>query len=148
MLLLQSVVKNSILNIIYKCTCVESRKMVLMNLFAGQQWRHRHREQNYGHGGGAAGGTNRESSLEIYTLWYIKWIASGNLLYDARNSKPVLCDHLEVGDGLWGGREVQEEGTCVHLGLIHVDAWQKPAQYCKALILQLKINVFFKRISF
>ena len=74
--------------------------MVLMNLFAGQQWRHRHREQNYGHGGGAAGGTNRESSLEIYTLRYIKWIASGNLLYDARNSKPVLCDHLEVGDGL------------------------------------------------
>jgi len=24
---------------------MESRKMVLMNLFAGQQWRHRHREQ-------------------------------------------------------------------------------------------------------
>ena len=23
-----------------------------MNLFAGQQWRHRHREQTYGHGGG------------------------------------------------------------------------------------------------
>ena len=92
MLLLQSVVKNSILNIIYKCTCVESRKMVLMNLFAGQQWRHRHREQNYGHGGGAAGGTNRESSLEIYTLWYIKWIASGNLLYDTGNPKPRLCD--------------------------------------------------------
>ena len=27
----------------------ESRKMVLMNLFAGQQWRIRHREQTYGH---------------------------------------------------------------------------------------------------
>ena len=25
--------------------------MVTMNLFAGQQWRNRHREQNYGHGG-------------------------------------------------------------------------------------------------
>ena len=25
------------------------RKMVLMNLFPGQQWRHRHREQTYGH---------------------------------------------------------------------------------------------------
>ena len=24
--------------------------MVLMNLFAGQQWRNRHREQTYGHG--------------------------------------------------------------------------------------------------
>ena len=29
---------------------LESRKMVLMNLFAGQQWRNRHREQTYGHG--------------------------------------------------------------------------------------------------
>ena len=27
---------------------MESRKMVLMNLFAGQQWRNRHREQTYG----------------------------------------------------------------------------------------------------
>ena len=29
---------------------MESRKMVLMNLFARQQWRNRHREQTYGHG--------------------------------------------------------------------------------------------------
>ena len=27
-----------------------SRKMVLKNLFAGHQWRNRHREQTYGHG--------------------------------------------------------------------------------------------------
>ena len=33
----------------------ESRKMVLMNLFAGQQWRNRHREQTYGHGGKGEG---------------------------------------------------------------------------------------------
>ena len=26
------------------------RKMVLKNLFAGQQWRNRHREQTYAHG--------------------------------------------------------------------------------------------------
>ena len=31
---------------------MESRKMVLMNLFPGQQWRHRHREQAYGYGKG------------------------------------------------------------------------------------------------
>ena len=30
--------------------------------------------------------------------------------------------------------------TYVHLWLIHVDVWQKPNQYCKAIILQLKIN--------
>ena len=29
---------------------MESRKMVLRNLFAMQQWRHRNRKQTYGHG--------------------------------------------------------------------------------------------------
>ena len=28
---------------------MESRKMVSIDLFAGQQWRSRHREQTYGH---------------------------------------------------------------------------------------------------
>ena len=31
---------------------MESRKMALMNLFAGQQQRHTYREWNCGHGGG------------------------------------------------------------------------------------------------
>ena len=45
-----------------------------MKLFAGQQWRHRHREQTYGYGGGeeGEGGMYGESSLEtditIYTI--------------------------------------------------------------------------------
>ena len=30
---------------------MESSKMVLMDLFAGQQWRHRHRKQTCGHSG-------------------------------------------------------------------------------------------------
>ena len=34
---------------------MESRKMVPMNLFAGQQWRNRHREHTNGHGVGAGG---------------------------------------------------------------------------------------------
>ena len=37
-----------------------------------------------------------------------------------------------------GGR--YKEGTCVYLRLIHVDVWQKPTQYHKTIILQLKIN--------
>ena len=37
------------------------------------------------------------------------------------------------------------EGTWVNLWLIHVDAWQKPTQYCKTVILKLKINTFLKR---
>ena len=39
-----------------------------------------------------------------------------------------------------GGR-VKREGTYAYLRLIHVDVWQKPTPYCKAIILQLKINL-------
>ena len=39
------------------------------------------------------------------------------------------------------GGQFKKEGTYVYLWLIHVDVWQKPAQYCKATILQLKINL-------
>ena len=38
-----------------------------------------------------------------------------------------------------GGR-FKTEGTYVYLWLIHVDVWQKPTQYCKVIILQLRIN--------
>ena len=37
---------------------MESRKMVLMNPFAGQQWRCRHREQTVGTVGEEENGTN------------------------------------------------------------------------------------------
>ena len=44
-----------------------------------------------------------------------------------------------------GGRFKREgTGTYVYPWLIHVDAWQKPTQYYKAIILQLKINKFSK----
>ena len=52
--------------------------------------------------------------------------------------KPELCNNLEGWDGEEGGREVQEEGTCVFLRLIYVDVWQKPTQFWKAINLQLK----------
>ena len=38
-----------------------------------------------------------------------------------------------------GGR-FKREGTYVHLWLIHVDVWEKPTQYCKAVIFLLKID--------
>jgi len=41
------------------------------------------------------------------------------------------------------GRRFKRERTYVYLWLIHVDGWQKPAQYRKAIILQLKIDIFF-----
>ena len=47
--------------------------------------------------------------------------------------------------GVGGGREVQEGGD-IYLWMIHVDVWRKPTQYCKAIILQLKINKLKKII--
>ena len=43
-----------------------------------------------------------------------------------------------------GGR-FKREGTYVYLWLIHVGAWQKPTQYCKAIILQLKMDILKKK---
>ena len=40
-------------------------------------------------------------------------------------------------------RRFKREQTYVHLWLIHVDIGQKPTQYCKAIILQLKWIFFF-----
>ena len=47
---------------------MESRKMVLMNLFAGQEQRHRHREQTWdtvGHGAAAAAAKSLQSCLTL-----------------------------------------------------------------------------------
>ena len=38
------------------------------------------------------------------------------------------------------GERLKREGTYVYLWPIHVGIWQKPTQYCKAIILQLRIN--------
>jgi len=39
------------------------------------------------------------------------------------------------------GKRFKREGTYVCLWLIHVDMWWEP-RYCKAIILQLKINKY------
>ena len=67
---------------------MESRNTVLLNPFAGQQGRHRHREQTYGHseGVGRESGKYEESNMETYMLPYVKSIAIGNLLCDSRDS--------------------------------------------------------------
>ena len=55
----------------------------------------------------------------------------------------VFNDNLKGWDGVGGGR-FKREGTYVYLWLIHDDVRQKPSQHFKAIILQLKINKFFK----
>ena len=94
------------------------------------------------------GGTIWESSTETHTLPDGKYTASGSLLYDTGNPRLVLCDTLEG----WDGRKVavgrfKREGTYVYLWLNHTDVWQKPSQYCQAIILQLKIKQKFKKAT-
>ena len=50
----------------------------------------------------------------------------------------MLCDYLEGWDGVGNGRGLRREGTYVYLWLILVNVRQRPAQNCKAIILQLK----------
>jgi len=56
------------------------------------------------------------------------------LLYN-REINEILCDNLKGWDWVevWG--EVQGRGD---VWQIHVIVWQKPTQYCKVIILQLK----------
>ena len=47
--IIQTEVRKRKINIIHYHICMESRKMVSKNLFAGQQWRNIYKEQSYGH---------------------------------------------------------------------------------------------------
>ena len=53
----------------------------------------------------------------------------------------MLCDNIEVSYVVEGGRKFQEgEDICMPVAAVSI--WQKPTQYCKAIILQLEI-IFF-----
>ena len=47
---------------------MESRKMMLKNLFAGQEWRHWHRERTLGHG---VGGRRGWGELRVYLHYHV-----------------------------------------------------------------------------
>ena len=75
--------------------------MVLKNLFTGQQWRNRHREQTYGHverrgEGEMYGKSNMETYITICKIGsqqeFAVWL---------RKLKQGLCINLEG----WGGEE-------------------------------------------
>ena len=101
---------------------MESRRMVLKNLFTGQQLRNRHREQTYGLGergreGEMYGKSSMETSITICKIdsqWeFAVWL---------RKLKQGLCINLEVWDGEGDGREVQKGGNIyVYLWLIHFE---------------------------
>ena len=67
-----------------------AREMVLVSPFAGQEERHRCREQTWGRSRGRRGWDGPREELGTYTLPCLKQVANGELLYDAWSSNLVL----------------------------------------------------------
>ena len=84
--------------------------MVPKNLFAGQQWRNRHREQTHGHGErGGEGEMYENSNVEAY-ITICKIDSQGEFAVWLRKLKQGLCMNLEGWDEKGDGREVQKGG--------------------------------------
>ena len=84
--------------------------MVPRNLFAGQQWSNRHREQTCGHGGrGGEGEMYGESNMETY-ITICKIDSQWQFAVCLSELKQGLCINLEGRDGEGDGREGQEGG--------------------------------------
>ena len=87
---------------------MESRKMVLKNLFTGQQWRNRHREQTYGHGErGGEGEMYGKSNTETY-ITICKIDSQREFAIWLRKLKQGLFINLEGWDGEGDARETQK----------------------------------------
>ena len=95
--------------------------MVLKNLFAGQQWRNRHREQTYGHGKrGGEGEMYGNSNMETY-ITMCKVDSQWEFAVWLRKLKQAICINLERWDGEEDVREFQKGGVYVYLWLIHIE---------------------------
>ena len=102
--------------------------------------------------GEGEGGMFWENSIETCTLFRVKQITSPGWMHET--SAWAWCTgktqwgswicHIcgpEGSGGEGGGRGGLGWGIYVYPWLIHVNLWQKPLQYCKAISLQLiKIN--------
>ena len=109
------------------------------NIFTYFQWRCRHKEQTFGHRG------ERRGWNELREQHWNRYITISKI--DSQWEFSVWRRELKSGDNLEGwevGGKFKREGKYVYLWQIHVDLWQKPTHYCKAIILQSKINCFKK----
>ena len=84
--------------------------MVLMNPFAGQDWRHRHREQTCGASGGRRGWGELGEQRETYTLSCVKQIPCRTFLYNTGSSTWFSVMTQRGGKRACRGREVQDGG--------------------------------------
>ena len=85
---------------------MESRKMVLKNLFIGQQWRNRHREKTYGQGErGGEGDMYGNSNMETY-ITTCKIDSQWEFSVWLRKLKQWVYINLEGWDGEGDGKEV------------------------------------------
>ena len=119
--------------------------MVLMKLFAGLQWRRRHREQTYGHGRreGRRGwkewrdyhGNIHITTCKIDVQWeFAVWL---------RELKPRLCNNLEGWEGLEvRGRSRGRGHMSTYDWLMLMYGRNIVMQYYKAMLLQLKMSKF------
>ena len=83
--------------------------MVLKNLFTGQQWRNRHREQTYGHGErGGEGEMYGKSNMETH-ITMCKIDSQQEFAVWLRRLKEGLCINLHGCNGVGYQREVQKE---------------------------------------
>ena len=82
--------------------------MVLKNLFTGQQWRNRHREQTYGDGErGGESEMYEKSSMGTY-ITMCKIDSQWEFAVQLRKLKQGCCNNLEGWDGEGDGSEVQK----------------------------------------
>ena len=86
------------------------QKMVLKNLFAGQQWTNTHREQTYGHGERGGEGEMYEGSNSETQITICKIDSQWEFAVCFRKLKQGLCINLEGWDRAEDLREVQNGG--------------------------------------
>ena len=66
----------------------------------------------------------------LFQLWFLK------IRLQPSSTRCSMTTYAWVG---WGGRwekGFRRDRTYVYLWLIHVDVWQRPTQYCRAIALQ------------
>ena len=89
---------------------MESTKMELMNVFAGQQWRRRHGEQACGHSGGSRGRDELREQHWVTRITVCEIDSQREFAIWRRELKPS-ADNLEAWNEVGGGeREIQEGG--------------------------------------